>query len=271
MRINHVNADKEEYMSSELPTNQDVDPQKPKQSRGSIWFPIVLIVLGLILLGQQIGDFSFDNWWALFILIPALSAFGSAFGIWQRVGRFTFAVWSTFYGGLFPLLVALIFLFNLDWEDYWPLFIILAGFGMMISGLPFKRPKDEKIPGALLLHRPWMIFLGLSGTLLGITFLGFNLDVIQSFPIIDFENWWGIFIIIPALGGLITAFLLLMGRHSILLVVLNLAASALITFTGIVAIYSLDWNLLRMVGPTILILVGIWLIVSFGFRKGQDQ
>jgi hypothetical protein len=53
--------------------------------------------------------------------------------------------------------------------------------------------------------------------------------------------------------------------------VLNLAASAIITFTGIVAIYSLDWNLLRMVGPTILILVGIWLIISFGFRKGQDQ
>jgi hypothetical protein len=258
-------------MSGEIPTNESMEPRKSKRGSGSIWFPIVLIVLGFIFLVQQVGDFKLDNWWALFILIPAFSAFGTAYGIWRRAGRFSFAVWSTFYGGLFPLLVALIFLFNLDWGDYWPLFIILAGLGMMIGGLPFKRPEDETTPTALLCHRPWMIFFGLSATLLGLTFLGFNLDTIQSFPYINAENWWGIFIMIPALGGLITAFLLIMGRHSVLLAVINLAASALIAFTGIVALYSLDWNLINMAAPVILILAGIGLIIGFGDRKGRDQ
>jgi hypothetical protein len=258
-------------MNNELPTNQSGDSKKPKRSSDSIWFPIILIVLGFIFLAQQIGDFSFDNWWALFILIPTFSAFGSAFRIWQRSGRFSFAVWSTFYGGLFPLLVALIFLFNLDWGDYWPLFIILGGFGMLISGLPFRRPEDEKTPRALLCHRPWGIFIGLAGTLLGATFLAFNLELIQTFPFIDFENWWGLYILIAALGGLITAILLLTGGHSILLVVINLAASAIIALTGIVAIYNLDWNLINIAFPILLILAGIWLIIGFGKRKDQDQ
>ena len=103
-------------MSTELPTNQDVEPKKDKGSSNSVGFAVVLILLGFLFLAQQIGDFSFDNWWALFILIPALSAFGAAARIWQGRGRFTFAVWSTFYGGLFPLLVAVMFLFNLDWN-----------------------------------------------------------------------------------------------------------------------------------------------------------
>jgi len=258
-------------MNNELPTEQDRDLKKPKRSSDSIWFPIILIVLGLIFLGQQIGDFSFDNWWALFILIPAFSAFGSAYGIWRRRGLFTIAVWSTFYGGLFPLLVALIFLFNLDWADYWPLFIALGGFGMLIGGLPFNRPEDERTPTALLCHRPWAIFVGLSGTLLGLTFLGFNLNLIQSFPLFDFENWWGIFILIAAVGGIITAFFLITGGHSILLVVINLAASAVIAFTGIVALYNLGWNLINLAFPIILILAGIWLIVGFGRRRDQDR
>jgi hypothetical protein len=140
---------------------------------------------------------------------------------------------------------------------------------MLVSGLPFKRSKDEKIPKALLCHRPWGIFIGLAGTLLGVTFLAFNLDLIQSFPFIDFENWWGIFILIAALGGLITAILLLTGSHSILMVVINIAASTIIAFTGIVALFNLDWKLINIAFPILLILAGIWLIVGFGKRKDQ--
>jgi hypothetical protein len=255
-------------MSSEPVDNKGVDSKEPKRSSGVPWFAVILIVLGLILLLQQVGDFSFDNWWALFILIPFLSACASAVAIWRRAGRFTFAVWSTFYGGLFPLLVAAMFLFNLDWEEYWPLFIILGGFGMMVGGLPFRRPGDERAPPALLCHRAWPVFIGLSGVLLGASFLALNLDLIESLPFIEFENWWGIFIIIAALGGVITALLLLLGRHSVLLAVLNLAAAALVVFTGVVALYSLDWNLISVAAAGIVILVGLGLIVGVGGRRG---
>jgi len=254
-------------MNTEPTTNQDVDLKKPKRSSDSIGFAIVLILLGFLFLAQQIGDFSFDNWWALFILIPVLSAFGAAARIWQGRGRFTFAVWSTFYGGLFPLLVAVMFLFNLDWGDFWPLFIVLGGFGMFVGGFPFNRPGDERIPGALLSHRPWAIFTGLAGTLLGLTFLGFNLGLIETFPFFDFENWWGIYILMAALGGLATALLLFVGRHSIFLATLNLAAAAVVAFAGIVALYNLDWELLNLAFPILMILAGIWLIVGLRGRK----
>ncbi len=209
------------------------------------------------------------NWWALFILIPAFSAFGSAYGLWRRAGRFNFAVWSTFYGGLFPLLVALIFLFDLEWRVYWPLFIILPGFGMLISGLPFHRREDDVVPAALLCHRPWGIFIGLSAILLGLRFLGVDLGIIESIPFFDVQNWWGIYILIPALGGLTTALLLLIGGHSIMLVMINLALAAVIALTGLVALLGLNWELMNLTAPIILILVGLGLIFGFGEKRDR--
>jgi hypothetical protein len=231
----------------------------------------VLIALGVIFLLQQVGDFSFDNWWALFILIPVLSAFASAFGIWRKAGRFTFAVWSTIYGGLFPLLVAVIFMFNLDWGDYWPLFVVLGGFGMLVGGLPFQRAKDAHAPRALLCHRAWTVSIGLAGTLLGGAFLALNLGWIESLPFLELENWWGIFILIAALGGLVTAVCLWAGRHSALLVVINLAAALLVAFTGVVALLSLDWNLISLAAAVVAILAGLALIVGVGVRKSEDK
>jgi hypothetical protein len=269
-------------MNSETPAEQSANqpqiqtpnppsikpPEKPNEFP---WFGIVLILLGFLFLAQQFGNFSFDNWWALFILIPAFSAFGSAYGIWRKAGRITFGAWTTFYGGLFPLLVALIFLFDMDWGDYWPLFVMLGGFSLLVSGLPIPRPEDDKTPQALLSHRPWMVFVGLSALLLGFVFLRMNLTGDSTFPYFDFENWWGLFILIPALGGLVTAVLLAIGRHSIVLVFINLALAAVVTLTGVIALLGLDWKLMNMTTPIILILVGIGLIVGFGGREDQND
>lgn len=265
-------------MNSENQTNQTTGkpvvqlptpPESPKPSSNDFpWVGVVLVLLGIFFLAQQFGDFSFDNWWALFILIPALSAFGSAFGIWRKAGRFNFGVWSTFYGGLFPLVVALIFLFDFDWGDYWPVFVMLGGIGMFVSGLPFRRPEDENAPLALLLHRPWAIFVGLSALLLGFIFLRMNLGYDQ-FPYINFENWWGVFILIPALGGLVTATLLAVGGHSIILVLVNLGLAAVVTLTGMIAVLNLDWELMNMTTPMLLILVGVGLLVGFGGKKKE--
>ncbi|HKJ26002.1 MAG TPA: hypothetical protein VJ965_00065, partial [Anaerolineales bacterium] len=157
--------------------SNELQPKQKKSDPGSAWVGIVLVLLGIIFFAQQIGDFTFHNWWALFILIPFFSSIGTAFSMWRRDGRFHIGVWSTLYGGLMPLLVALIFLFDLSWGLYWPVFVIVPGIGVMISGLPFPRPDDVKVPTALLKHRAWPFFIGLSATLLGIIFLGRNLDL----------------------------------------------------------------------------------------------
>jgi hypothetical protein len=255
-------------MSSQTPLQEE--KKSKKSNPGSGWFGLVLIVLGIIFFAQQIGNFEFTNWWAVFILIPAFSAFGSSFRMWQRDGRFHFGVWSAFYGGLFPLMVALMFFFNLDWGKYWPVFVILPGFGTMISGLPFPRPEDIKVPTALLRHRPWPFFIGLSALLLGITFLGRNLDLFDATSLVPFENWWGVFILIAALGGLFTGLLLIIGQHSWILIVVNLAGAAAVGLAGVIAIFELDWGLMDMVTPVILILIGVGLLVGFGRQKGPE-
>jgi hypothetical protein len=129
-------------------------------------------------------------------------------------------------------------------------------------------PKEEKIPQALILHRPWSFFIGVSATLLGVTFQLRNLGIIENIPFLPFDNWWGVFILIPALGGLVTAGMLLAGGHSPILALLNLAAAVLVVFAGFVALYNLDWNLINMAFPILLIVVGIGLIVGF---KGKSD
>jgi len=257
-------------MNGESQTQKDLDEGRARGPSGSIGFALVLILIGAFFLARQFIGFEFHNWWALFILIPAVSSFRSAYRLWLRSGRFSFGVWSAFYGGLFPLLVAFMFLFDLDWGMYWPLFVILAGFGMLVNGLPFSRKGERSLPPALACHRNWALGIGLSATLLGLTFLGMNLDMITGLPFLDVENWWGVFILIPALGGLLTMVCLLIGGHSTLLSLINLAAAALVGFIGVVAMYDLDWKLINIATPILLILVGIGLIVGFGGEKGED-
>ena len=251
-------------MSDEMSTKNKND------NSSSIWTGAVLIMVGFVFLAQQFGSFTLRNWWALFILIPAFSSFATAITMWQKDKKFHVGVWSTLYGGVFPLLVALMFLFDFDWGLYWPLFVIVGGVGMMISGLPFPRPQDVRVPDALLKHRAWPFFIGLSGTLLGVTFLGRNLDLFDLTTLIPFENWWGVFILIAALGGIFTGLALLLGRHSFWLAAINFAGAFAAGWAGVVAILNLDWNMMNMVTPVILILAGLALLIGFGDKKGSD-
>ena len=193
-----------------------------------------------------------------------MSAFGTAIGMWQKDGRFHFGIWSTFYGGLFPLLVAVMFLFNMEWDIYWPLFVILGGFGTFLSGFPFYRPEDVKVPDMLLRHRPWPLFIGLGALVLGAAFLGQNMGWLDIAAIIPFENWWGIPILIASLGGFGTALMLYLKRHPNFMVMINLAAGAAAALPAIIAILNLDWRYMNMVTPIILILAGLGLLIRIG-------
>ena len=103
-------------------------PTPSTNRHGALVGGIVLIGLGVIFLLQNYGWFYIGNWWALFILIGTAGAWGSAWHAYQNNGqRITTAVAGAFIGGLFPLTVALIFLFDWNWGAIWPVFLILAG------------------------------------------------------------------------------------------------------------------------------------------------
>jgi hypothetical protein len=94
----------------------------------------ILIVLGIVFLLQNMGAYVFNNWWAIFILIPAIGAFGAAWRAYQSAGgRLNAAARSSLLGGLVLTLLACIFLFGLNMSILGPALIILVGVGILIN------------------------------------------------------------------------------------------------------------------------------------------
>ena len=99
----------------------------------------ILILLGIIFIVRNVAGLSLGNWWALFILIPALGSLVTAFQMYERNGRrFTSASRGPLIGGLVLIAVSAVFFFNLDWGKVWPLFLILAGLGVLLSSFDRK-------------------------------------------------------------------------------------------------------------------------------------
>lgn len=96
----------------------------------------VLIAIGVILLLANLTELRLYNWWALFILIPAIGSLTDAWKAYQRSDKqLTARVYDSFFAGVAILFVALIFLFDLDWGRVWPAFLIIAGASMLLRAL----------------------------------------------------------------------------------------------------------------------------------------
>lgn len=94
----------------------------------------VFIFLGLVFLVRNVTGFSLQNWWALFILIPAAGSLATAYSMFHRNGdRVTASSQGPLIGGLVLLAVTAIFLFDLDWGVVWPAFPILIGLSLILS------------------------------------------------------------------------------------------------------------------------------------------
>ena len=96
---------------------------------------VVLILLGAIFLLQNTGLMrGFENWWALFILIPAASSFATAWRLYQQAGKaWTPAATGPLLGGLILSSLAALFLLGLDIGMWWPLFLIMGGIAILLG------------------------------------------------------------------------------------------------------------------------------------------
>lgn len=95
----------------------------------------ILILIGIILLVGQFTDYHLNNWWALFILIPAVSAFANAWGEYNRHRRITKGVRGGIVSGIILTFLTLVFLLGLDFSRLWPVFLIVGGLSMLLSAL----------------------------------------------------------------------------------------------------------------------------------------
>jgi hypothetical protein len=104
---------------------------------GNTWLGVTLIALGAAFFIQSYFGFGFRNWWALFILIPAIAAFSTGWYAW-KAGH-TATATSQFTIGLVVASVAAIFLLDIPWRLAWPVLFIVAGIGLLFPRLAGSR------------------------------------------------------------------------------------------------------------------------------------
>lgn len=94
---------------------------------------LILIGLGIIFLLSQTTGFYLNNWWALFILIPAVHNLIEAWHSYQVNGRLGSHARHALFGGILLTAVAAFFLFNLSWNLFWPIVLIMVGISALIK------------------------------------------------------------------------------------------------------------------------------------------
>lgn len=98
------------------------------------WMPgIVLILIGGVFLLRNFYHIDLHNWWALFILFPALSNFTGAYEQYRQTHEFSRRVRGRLFAGLVFTLLSVSFLLGLDFGLLWPVFLILGGLGILLG------------------------------------------------------------------------------------------------------------------------------------------
>jgi hypothetical protein len=109
---------------------------------GSWIVGLVLILLGGAFLLNNMGLLALPltNWWALFILLPAIGALQRGWHMVQGAGnRLTAPASGSLLVGVVLLLVTAAFLLNLDWTLFGPVLLILAGIGTLLAAFATSR------------------------------------------------------------------------------------------------------------------------------------
>ena len=105
--------------------------------RGGAWiWGVLLILLAGMLFLRNANIYVVNNWWAFFILLPAMGAFTSAWAQSRLAGgRFTRRARSGAIVGIWMVIITAMFLFNLNWIILGPVLLALAGLSLIINGM----------------------------------------------------------------------------------------------------------------------------------------
>lgn len=100
------------------------------------WVPgLVLVGIGALLLLNNFTGFRLQNWWALFILIPAFGSLGNFVRSYNSGGRLSHEARGSLIGSMILFFIAAVFLFGWSWAVVWPFFLIIGGVGALLSAL----------------------------------------------------------------------------------------------------------------------------------------
>ena len=176
--------------------------QQVEQSRRLSWSDVggmTLLFVGLMFVAiNLLGVGRLENWWGLFILLPGLSFVGMGWRVRSSNGRIPIMARFSLGLGLVVLTVAVMFLLNMNWGNWWPLMIVMPGAALWLVG---SGDGGVGVTAVLRLGR----WLGLMMILLGFTFLADQLTIINLKMLFGDFHWWGFFILIPGVGAFVEA------------------------------------------------------------------
>ena len=131
-------------MSDDIKQLKDAEQGQPataatgrrnKDANMSWAFGLVLIAVGALFLLSNFTGFRLNNWWALFILIPAFGSLGNAWRVYRSRGHMSGEAAGSLVGSLAIFFTAAVFLFGWNWGAVWPFYLIIAGLGALVSPL----------------------------------------------------------------------------------------------------------------------------------------
>jgi hypothetical protein len=249
-------------MMNNMPEMNDQEPPviKKQKHRGNAWWPLILILIGVVLLVQNLTKEKFTfNWWALFIFIPVFSSLNSAWKDFQENARLNASVRNKLGSAVVIGTVGVILMFGMDWTRFWPLMVIAGGLAMFMGGLSILDAQENTRISAWTGIGAWV---GLAGMLVGVGFLGkyMPIDVINNW-LGATPKWWAIPVFVAGAGILLNTVVTVARNEwrlnwqswSTLLI------SIFVLALGALAWFGLDWNLLF---PIVLIACGFMILVG---------
>jgi hypothetical protein len=89
--------------------------------------------LGVALLLFNDSGLGFENWWAFFILLPAIGSLKKGLAMRTETGHFPQAAREAVGWGVIMMVVALFFLIGLSWNMFWPIILIVVGMIVIVN------------------------------------------------------------------------------------------------------------------------------------------
>ncbi|HVC28647.1 MAG TPA: DUF5668 domain-containing protein [Gammaproteobacteria bacterium] len=113
------------------------EPKFRHNHRSGLIMGLIVIAIGVLFLLKNFGILlpfmQYHNWWALFILIGAVGPLSYALQRYRSQNKLDGVVLHSLVSAAAIVTVALFFLLELDWNRWWPLFIVFGGLWMLAN------------------------------------------------------------------------------------------------------------------------------------------
>lgn len=124
------------------------DPTNARSSRSRVIPALLVIAIGVFFLLDNLAInlpfFDIENWWAWIILFAAALPLTDAVSRYRSVGTFDREVAHSLLSATAIVMVALMFILELSWHQWWPVFVIYGGLCMLIRGPRNRTDRDAK-------------------------------------------------------------------------------------------------------------------------------